>query len=253
MIALAGVLTLLTAILLSLLVVRVATIALMLTGLSKDLARFEARSAFTSTGFTTLDSESIVNHPVRREIIMVLMVLGNAGIVTVVSSLVLAFMGSAEESGIGTASNKVLILALGLFLLWRLAISSWIDDQMSQAIKWALGRFTKLDVRDYVGLLHLAKDYEVAEMSVEENDWLANKSLTELRLGDEGVLVLGIERKNGVYLGAPKGQIRLHVGDKLLVYGPQIGLTELDHRPVGTTGDQAHDFAVERQRISEKE
>jgi hypothetical protein len=227
----------------------VATIALMLTGLSRELARFEARSAFTGTGFPSPESESVVNHPVRREIIMLLMVLGNVGIVTVVSSLVLAFVGSGGDTVVALVGTRVLVLGLGLFLLWRLATSEWIDLRVSRLITWALKRYTHLDVHDYVGLLHLAMGYEVAVMTADEGDWLANKSLLEMRLGDEGVLVLGIER-HGEYIGAPKAQVRLEVGDKLLVYGPQTGLTELDHRPKGDAGDQAHQSAVDRQRVA---
>ena len=82
-----AIISLLTVLVLSLLVVRVATVALTLTGLSKQLARFQARSAFTGSGFTTTESEKVVHHPVRRRIIMLLMLLGNAGIVTAMSSL----------------------------------------------------------------------------------------------------------------------------------------------------------------------
>lgn len=248
MYALIGVAALLSAVLLSLLVVRVATIALMLTGLSRDLARFEAHSAFTGAGFTTSDSETVTNHPVRREIILLLMMLGNAGIVTVVSSLVLSFMAPNNDTIYGALWVRLLVLVLGLVLLSKLAYSEWVDTQLSRVIGWALKRFTQLDVRDYVGLLHLAKGYEVAEMKVVEGNWLANQALLDLRLGDEGVLVLGVERVSGNYLGGPKGSVRLLVDDTLLVYGPQAVLSELIHREKGPQGDLLHQESVMRQQ-----
>ena len=58
----------LLAILVSFLFVRAASIALMMTGLEKHKARFQAISAFSGTGFTTKEAELIVNHPVRRKI-----------------------------------------------------------------------------------------------------------------------------------------------------------------------------------------
>src|SRR5699024_8673920 len=70
---------------------RIATMMLIHTGLSQEMVRFQARSAFTGSGFTTTETESVMNHPVRRKIIFSLMLMGNAGLVTVVSSLVLAF------------------------------------------------------------------------------------------------------------------------------------------------------------------
>ena len=83
-----AVITLLVGLLLSLVAVRIATIALTLTGVSKPLAQFQARSAFTGCGFATSESEQVVNHPVRRRVIMLLMFVGPAGIVTTAGAVV---------------------------------------------------------------------------------------------------------------------------------------------------------------------
>lgn len=93
-----SVITLLVVLTLSILVTRVATVALTHTGLSKESAKFQARSAFTGVGFTTDESEKVVNHPVRRRILLVLMLLGNAGIVTAVSSLIVSFINVDRSS-----------------------------------------------------------------------------------------------------------------------------------------------------------
>ena len=45
--------------------VRVAAVALRLTGLGESTARFQALSAISGVGSTTKESESIVNYPVR--------------------------------------------------------------------------------------------------------------------------------------------------------------------------------------------
>ena len=78
-----GIAALLTALGLSLLITRLASTALMLTGLSKEAARFQARSAFTGTGFTTHEAEKVVNHPVRRRVIALLMICRSAGLITI--------------------------------------------------------------------------------------------------------------------------------------------------------------------------
>lgn len=87
----APILSLLLVVSISILITRVATVALTHTGLSREAARFQARSAFTGVGFTTQESEKVVNHPVRRRVVLGLMLVGNAGIVTAVSSLILTF------------------------------------------------------------------------------------------------------------------------------------------------------------------
>ena len=75
-------------------VIRLAAVAMRLTGLDNASARFQALSAFTGTGLTTREAEMIVNYPVRRRIVGLLMIVGNLGLVgvfaTVVASVVQA-------------------------------------------------------------------------------------------------------------------------------------------------------------------
>lgn len=56
--------------LVSFLITRVTTVALTVTGMAKESARFQARSAVSGVGFTTSESEAVVNHPLRRRIVM---------------------------------------------------------------------------------------------------------------------------------------------------------------------------------------
>lgn len=229
---------------LSLLVTHVATVALTLTGLSRQLAQFQARSAFSGVGFTTNEAEKVVNHPVRRRIIMLLMILGNAGIVTVISSLILTFIAADT---LADWLWRLLLLIVGLAVLWYLAVSGWVDRYLSRLISWALQRWTRLEIRDYTNLLHLTDEYQVIELRVEPGDWLANKELAQLDLRQEGVTVLGIHRANGEYVGAPHGQTKVYEEDILLLYGRESALEELDYRPDTPGGDRAHQAAVAAQ------
>lgn len=246
------VISLLLVMIVSLLIVRVATVALVLTGLSKQLARFQARSAFTGAGFTTSESEKVTQHPLRRRIIMLLMLLGNAGFVTAISSLMLSFINNNDAATVGVPI-KIAMLCGGVAILWTVANSRWIDRHMSSLIEWGLKRFTDLEVRDYSGLLHLARGYSVAEMAIEVDSWMANRELVSLRLSDEGVLVLGVERSDGEYLGAPRGHTRINVGDTVILYGPNEGLESLDKRRTGSNGNWEHHIAVDKQRKVEKQ
>lgn len=243
-----AILSLITILVLSLVTVRIATVALTLTGVSREMARFQARSAFTGAGFTTDESEKVVGHPVRRRIIMLLMLLGNAGIVTAVSSLILSFTGAEQSPGVtGTLWFRMTLLVVGLGVLLLASHSRWIDFWMSRVIRWALQRWTDLDTRDYASLLQLTGDYRVAELAVRHSDWLADRTLAQLRLDEEGVLVLAIQRSDGKYLGAPHGQSRIHPDDSVLVYGHRDTLASLDERRAGTRGSWEHVEAVTQQ------
>ena len=238
-----AILTLLTVLALSVLIVRVASVALMLTGVSLPLARFQARSAFTGVGYTTSESEKIVGHPVRRRIIMLLMLLGNAGIITTISAVIGGVVAVEGRDG-PPLWMKVLGLIAGLAALWAVSYSKWVDRRLSRVIFGMLKRYTEIDVRDYSNLMHLSGDYGISELGVERGDYLADHELSELKLSAEGVLVLGIQRADGTFVGAPRGQTRPHAGDTLILYGRADRLRELDDRRDSIRGKIAHAEAV---------
>lgn len=238
-----AVISLLLILVLSVLITRISTIALMHTGLSLETARFQARSAFTGAGFTTNESEKIVTHPLRRRIIMLLMMIGNAGLVTAVASLMLTFIG--EQTALG-AGIRIAVISVGVTILWALTMSRWVEQKLSTLIEWALRRYTHLDVQDYAALMHVAEDYRISELSVGATDWICNKSLSESNLRNEGLVVLGIERPDGSYHGAPQPDTVIKAQDRLLIYGRAKNLEALDHRSSDARGDRDHRKAVAR-------
>ncbi len=247
------VLVLLSVVVVSLLVVRVATVALVLTGLSRDVARFEARSAFTGGGYTSSQTELVMTHPVRRQIVMTLMLLGSAGHVTVISSLIFSVFGGPPGSDQAVHPIEIWLrvaaILAGLGLLWIFGHSAWVDVQITRVITSALQRFTQLEVIDYVGLLRLSGGYEVAELLVTSDSWLVNKSLSELRLTDENVLVLGVHQTDGTYVGTPPHGYVLREHQNLILYGPNSVIQDIDRRPSGAAGRQAHLDSVQSQIV----
>lgn len=238
----APILTLLVILAVSLLITRVVTTALVLTGLSQESARFQARSAFSGVGYMTREAESIVNHPVRRRIIMVAMLMGNIGIATVMATVIMSYISTAQAPE--RRWMNIALLAVGIGLLWTAASSQRVEKALNRVIATGLKRWSKLDLRDYVALLQLQNGYAVSEMTVEAGDWLAGKTLQEAALTREGVLVLGIQKVKGDYVGAPRGDSRVEVDDVLILYAPLSRLEELDRRRAGPPGEIAHREAV---------
>lgn len=210
---------------LTLLINKIATVALTFTGMSRDMARFQARSAFSTCGFTTDESESVVNHPVRRKIIATLMLLGNAGFVSVIAMVLGTF--TAENKDIPMLVRFAVLIG-GLAGLWIVGMSKWIDDVMFRVIAWALKRFTSLEVHDFQELLHMGEGYSVTEVAIDADDWLVGQRLDELRLSEAGVNVLGIHRADGEYVGSPVGSTYLRKGDTLVIYGNRERIIALD-------------------------
>lgn len=244
-----GIISVILIIVLSILITRIASIALTHTGLSRESSRFQARSAFTGVGFTTSESEKVVNHPVRRRILQILMILGNAGIATGVASLILGFSGIKSEIDTWV---KMTVLVGSIILLWNLANSRWVDRQLSKVIDKLLKRYSKLDVSDYENLLHLSGEFRISEIPVEGRHWLTGKKLKNARLREEGMIVLGITRKDGTFLGTPTGETPIKDGDSLIIYGRAETLNKLEKRIKGTAGNKEHKKMISEQKKVEK-
>ena len=235
-----AILSLLLVVVVSVLITRLAAMALVLTGMSKESATFQARSAFSGVGFTTREAESIVGNPVRRRIVMLLMLAGSIGVPMVIATLVISFMTTIQADRWWW---PVLMLFSGLLALGLAARNKWIGERVNALLLWGLKRWTDLDVRDYISLLQLQNGYAVTEMVVEPGDWLAGKTLQEAALSREGVLVLGIQQADGIYLGTPRAGDAIRPGDTLILYGQVDLLKELDERAVGE-GERAHRAAI---------
>ncbi len=240
-----GVILLLVVAILSLLITRIATIALTATGMAQPAARFQARSALTGVGFTTTESEAVVSHPARRRIVMALMLVGSVGLATSIAGILAGVVGRADASA---RLTRAAVLVGGLAAVYWVSMSARVDRWLSSVIGRALARFTDLDVRDYAALLHVSGDYEVKEMLAAPDAWITGRTLGELRLRDEGILVLGIIRADGSYLGVPQKETRIEPGDTIVVYGRDERFAELTARPAGPEGDGAHQRAVASQR-----
>lgn len=215
--------SLLIIVILSIVVVRVGSSALELTGLSTEIASFQAQSAFSGAGFTTVESETIVTHPVRRRIIRVLILMGSAGVTTSIATLVLAFMG---QSGKG-ALERGGVLLLGLLAIFLFARSKHIYNMMKIIIINALKRWTTLRLYDYEQLFGLGEGYAIAKITIKQDNPLNNKPIKELKFQLEGILILAIHRKDGnkvQFIGAPHGEAVIKTDDELICYAKESAI-----------------------------
>ena len=233
---------------LSALVTKVAAIALMHTGLSTEIAKFQARSAYTGSGYTSQESEKLMNHPVRRKIVYMLMLIGNAGIITTLSSLMLTFLLPNNRSSL---VYSLIFIVVALSALWFTIKSKAVDRWLSKVIDRALKKYTDIDVKDYAAILHLSGEYQISELRVRNESWLAGKTLLELDLKSEGINVLGIQQKEGEYIGAPGGDDVINAGDVITMYGKAEIFKNIDARDDDFLGDWNHQKIVELEKKEE--
>ena len=181
--------TLLT-IFVSFLVVRAAAVALMFTGLDSRKAVFQALSAFSGTGFTTKEAESVVNHPLRRRIVVWLMILGNAGFVTVI----ITASTSLVTSRVSTLPFSLFILGAGTFLIYRLATHSGFSRRWERFIEKRLAENPAFEDDAVQDLLHFIEGHGLVRAVVTAGSPIAGTSVSSLVSSIKGVVVLGIER-----------------------------------------------------------
>jgi Trk K+ transport system NAD-binding subunit len=199
----------------SLLIVRAGAIALMMTGMSFDTAKFQALSAFSGTGFTTREAERVVNNPRRRKIVSMLMVLGNAGIVTVIVTATSSF---ARVQGLQIGLN-LLVLFGGLALIILGARHAPIVRRWEIFAHERLSRlriFREQAVVDEV--LHITESYGVVRVRVAEDSRLAGKTISDINDQIEHAVILGFERGKE-WVPTPGLHRTVEKDDYLVIYG----------------------------------
>jgi len=235
---------------LSLTVIRVGAISLELTGIAPEVASFQAQSAFSGVGFTTAESESIVNHPVRRKIIRRLILVGSAGITSVLATVIITFTQFDAEN-IGYRS---IILCVGLLVIYLIARSELLYKIMKGAIVKALSLNKSLVLHDYYEILGVAKGYSISRIKIKDDNWAIGHKLKDLNLNAEGTIILSINRTiegEDKFL-IPSGETEVLDGDQLTLYGRCAGGQCLAARPKGADGDARHNKHVEEQKRLEE-
>ncbi|MFH1665736.1 MAG: TrkA C-terminal domain-containing protein [Candidatus Omnitrophota bacterium] len=195
-------------------IVKIASVALNLTGLDEKRAFFQALSAFTGTGFTTRDSELVVNHDIRRRIVMFLMILGNAGLVSVITTLMLSFL----SRGVVPVLINVSVILLAILLLIKVSTNKGITRRLTKKIQERLAKSPTFTKRPVEEILRIAEGYGIAEVTISEDCIDIGKTLFESSFRQKDILILAIERGTGV-VPAPHASDRLLFNDTLICYG----------------------------------
>jgi len=217
-----GVIIVIIAVLMNVVVRKVAAVALELTGLDRRTADFQALSALTGTGFTTREAEGVLSDPRRRRIISILMIVSNAGMVAVIAGVVSSVVTIASP----WAVLRFVILVIALYLIFRLATHTRWARYFSKKIESKLKERFQLDKRTIDRILDLGEDYGIAEITLQESSSAVGKTLASSELGKKDILVLAIERTDEKVL-VPKGNNKLHAGDNLICYGRFKEMQEL--------------------------
>jgi hypothetical protein len=202
--------------LVSLLATRMATGFLVATGMPPQTAAFQARSAFTGAGFTTAESENVVNHPVRRRVISVTMFVGNLGIPTLIVTVVVGLVGPSTSE----LTTRLFVLVAGIAVVVLLAFLRPVTRLFVE-----LGRRTAGPVMreafhgDVEALLSLGTQTEVVAVTLSGD--IPLRSLRGLQNALPQIQVLGVRPGGDAadFLTGSPTDVDLTAGDQVVVMG----------------------------------
>ena len=209
----------------SVFVTRIASVALRFTGLSDDSARFQALSAFTGTGFTTSEAETVVNYPVRRRIVSRLMFIGNLGLVTVFATMVVGLVSTEGE--IGAVMVQMAWFLGGLVLLWIFLLNPASDRILCHLIGKYLNTTSFLGKRKFHRLVQVGNGLSLCEHPITRPDVDRPGSLKPSNLESLGLTLLAVHSGGGRVHTDLVSTSDLEVGDALVLFGADTAHEEL--------------------------
>ncbi len=201
-------------------IVRIGAIAFQLTGLEWSLAKFQALSCFSGTGFTTKESELIVGDKRRRQIASILMILGNAGLVSLIASAASALNTEPawfEQNFLNTPINLA-VLASALFIVYKILTNRKITGKLTRYLRRKIVKQEILKPVSFEELLMLTGGYGISRIEVCEGNPIIDKTLAESDLRKNDITVLAIIRGEET-IPNPSASRKILKGDGLIAFG----------------------------------
>jgi hypothetical protein len=151
------------------------------------------------------------------------MILGNAGIVTVIVTMTSSF-STAKGLGIGL---NVFVLLIGIWLIYIIAKHSPLARYWEDFAQNRLNRMAIFDDDSTVDeLFHITEGYGVVRIQLVDDSPFNGRTLAEITEELEHSFILGIEHHDE-WLPSPHLNHKAQTGDSLVIYGK---LEDISHR-----------------------
>lgn len=209
------------------LLIRIFSTLLRLTGLTSSKAKFQAISLITNTGFTTAEAEIVTTSRARRNIARAAMISGHVFSVIIVS-LIFNFINVFSINELkSNYLNIILVFAsfILLFLIFKIPFIEKLFEKMLERL--ALKLIGKLKNENLIVLLDNYGKESIVEVTINElPSFIENKSLKDLNLRELYNLNILSLRRKGKSLEVCKNTT-IEIGDILIVYGFSQSITNL--------------------------
>ncbi|MEG1002066.1 TrkA C-terminal domain-containing protein [Clostridium sp.] len=196
-----------------LVIVNICSILMRLTGMPIKKARFQVVSLLTSTGFTTRESEMVVQHPVRRKIASWLMIVSYVSTATFISFFVT--MISDTVTGIGFFVVIVVLIVFN-FIIKKTKTIEKLELNLENAV--LKSKIWEKMNSESLTLITNTRGYGVYQIYLSKECRIIGKSILDSGLKDLEIEVLNIDKGDKFIKFATPDYI-FEVFDRVTVYG----------------------------------
>ena len=208
-------------------VIEVFSVAFKLTGLSTNKIRFQVASLFTGTGFTTAESELIVNDKRRRKIALACAYTGHIFSVAIMGLIINVFFSIGQW--VGSEHTKpnftdwyfyVFYVSAGLFLLMLIIKIPPVNKRFQRMLESiAINSSKRHRNTNIITVLDMYGKHAIAEVILNRiPEYAKDKSLFEMGLSQSYSLNL-LSIKRGKRIIDVTKDTMFAKGDTLILYG----------------------------------
>lgn len=224
-----------------LLVLEIASTLLVISGLDKDIARFQAVSMLTSTGFTTKESELILRHPLRRKIAAFLILFGVFSLAVLISTL-------SQVMAQSFRIPQVTAVTLGLGVVLAAVKSKRMMKLLTRKFHRELEREFELHELPIEEILYTGPDDWVTSVPIFPESEAVGRRVAEVFLPEEDVRLLLLQRGDQK-IRRDCMKLKVQEGDLLFVYGSRTAIERKFRRELekmqSETKDEEHIVAID--------
>jgi hypothetical protein len=192
-------------------VIEINTSIFAATGLDKKISRFQVISMLTGTGFTTGESELIIDHPVRRRLGAFLILFGAFSLAVIISAI-------SQLLSDNFFTMEIAYIAGGLVVLLLILRVPSIQNFMSKKMKSELEENYELADLPIKDVLLMDDEDEVREISILEDSAFSGKTFDEIVAREDDLMLLFIKRGD-INIRNKSYDTKLEPGDRLVLYG----------------------------------
>ena len=215
----------------SFVVVRIGAIAFQLTGLEWSLAKFQALSCFSGTGFTTKEAELITGNLQRRKIATILIILGNAGLVIMIATLAGSLV--PQETILSKLSESFLpfdippdlvkwvnlaIIVVVVYGIYKVFTYEKFVRKMTTILRKKIIKREIFQKVSFEELLLATGGYGISRIAVSAGSPILNKTLAKSQLQEYDITVLANVRGDET-IPNPPANMKILLNDELICFG----------------------------------